>query len=36
MRERLRSQAVADTRILLVEDSDDVRALMTLLLEGEG
>ena len=36
MRERLRSHAVGDTWILLVEDSDDVRALMTLILEGEG
>jgi DNA-binding response OmpR family regulator len=37
MRERLRSRAAGrDTRILLVEDSDDVRALMTLVLEGEG
>jgi DNA-binding response OmpR family regulator len=36
MRERLRSHAVGDTWILLVEDSDDVRALMTLILEAEG
>jgi DNA-binding response OmpR family regulator len=35
MRERLRSHAVEDTRILLVEDSDDVRALMTLILEAD-
>ena len=37
MRERLRSRTAGrDTRILLVEDSDDVRALMMLILEGEG
>ena len=36
MRERLRSHAVGHTRILLVEDSDDVCALMTLILEAEG
>jgi DNA-binding response OmpR family regulator len=37
MLERLRStHATRDTRILLVEDSDDVRALMTLILEAEG
>jgi DNA-binding response OmpR family regulator len=36
MRERPRSHARTGTRILLVEDSDDVRALMTLILQGEG
>ena len=37
MRERLKStHATSDTRILLVEDSDDVRGLMTLILEAEG
>jgi DNA-binding response OmpR family regulator len=36
MRERLRSHARRGTRILLVEDSDDLRALMTIILQGEG
>jgi DNA-binding response OmpR family regulator len=36
MMERLRSHGGSGTHILLVEDSDDVRILMTLILESEG